>query len=246
MVTGNLFPVGASDRRRISCWRAMEVQEPHPVAAHPLSDEEVVARVCAGDGGLYEVLMRRHNQRMYRAVRSILRGEDDVEDVLQEAWLAAFVHLEGFDGRARVSTWLVRIAVNKALDRLRRSSRLVGLDGWPEEDLVERSDRAGGPRDPEAQSASRELTRLLHDAIDVLPAVYRSVYVLREVEGLSTEETAACLGIEQGTAKTRLHRARARLREQLERKAGASVREAFGFGAARCDALVAHVLARIR
>lgn len=223
----------------------MEARRPHPIAAHPLTDEEVIARVRAGDTALYEVLMRRHNQRMYRAVRSILRNEVDVEDVLQEAYLAAFEHLDGFDGRAKVSTWLVRIAVNKALDRLRRASRLVGLDGWPEEDLVVRSPSTHARRDPEAQSAASQLTELLSAAIDALPAVYRSVYILREVEDLSTKETAESLGLEPATVKTRLHRARARLRDDLERQAGASAREAFSFGATRCDELVARVLARI-
>lgn len=223
----------------------MEAPRPHPKAAHPLTDEEVVARIRAGDTALYEILMRRYNQRMYRAVRSILRVEGDVEDVLQEAHLAAFQNLEGFDGRARISTWLVRIAVNKALDHLRRVSRLVGIDGWPEEDLVAQSPPTPANRDPEAQSASRELTQLLSRAIDALPAVYRSVYMFREVEGLDTRETAECLSLEPATVKTRLHRARARLRDGLQRQAGTSARETFSFGSSRCDELVARVLARI-
>ena len=217
----------------------------HPLSEDPLSDEEVVVRVREGDVALYEVLMRRHNQRMYRAVRSILRNEGEVDDVLQDAYLSAFEHLDGFDGRARFSTWLVRIAINKALDRHRRASRVVGLDGWAEEELLARTPETLAHRDPEVMSSSRELTRLLQDAIDLLPAAFRSVYMLREVEGLAVSETAECLGIEPATVKTRLHRARARLRQELERRAGASARETFSFGSSRCDALVEIVLRRI-
>ncbi len=220
----------------------MTLPQPHPVAAHPASDEEIVARVLEGDAALYEILMRRHNQRMYRAVRSILKSESEVEDILQEAYLAAFEHLRSFDGRARVSTWLVRIAVNKALDRLRRSSRLVALDGWPEEDIPAPDPPGAVAPSPESQSVSHELTRLLARAIDALPAIYRSVYVMREVEGLSTDDTAACLDLEPATVKTRLHRARARLRADLVREVGASARETFCFGSTRCDELVARVL----
>ncbi len=223
----------------------MEPLPPLPATAHALSDAEVVARVLAGEPALYEILMRRYNQLLYRSVRSILRDEAEVEDVLQDAWLAAFQKLDGFAGRAQVSTWLVRIAINKALDRLRRSSRLVGLDGWPEEDLVAQTPPHPAHASPEAQSSARELARLLGEAIDALPARYRAVYMLREVEALDTRAVATCLELPEATVKTRLHRARARLREELERLAGASARETFGFGAGRCDALVARVLARI-
>ncbi len=223
----------------------MEPFPPLPAADLGLSDEEVVARVRAGEPALYEILMRRYNQLLYRSVRSILRDEGEVEDVLQDAYLAAFQHLDDFAGRSLVSTWLVRIAINKALDRLRRSSRLVGLDGWPEEDLVAQSPPLPVRPDPEAQSSARELARLLAEAIDVLPARYRAVYMLREVEGLDTREAAACLDLPEATVKTRLHRARARLRDELERLAGTSAGETFSFGAGRCDALVARVLARI-
>jgi len=218
---------------------------PHPVATHPLSDEEIVARVQAGEVALYEVLMRRHNQRMYRAVRGILRNESDIDDILQDAYLSAYEHLDGFAGRSRFSTWLVRIAINKALDRIRRTSRIVGLDGWPEEEILAKIPEALHSPNPEAESGRREITRLLEDAIDTLPPAFRSVYLLREVEGLSTRETAECLGIEPATVKTRIHRARGRLREALEERVGASAPETFNFGASRCDALVAKIFAKI-
>ncbi len=214
-----------------------------------LSDEEIVARVAAGDLPMYEVLMRRHNQLVYRAVRAILRNESEVEDVLQETYLAAYSHLGDFAGRARFSTWLVRIAVNKAVDRLRLTSRESDLDPASEEEFVARISALAPQQeavDPEQQSVSRELTLLLTGAIDALPPTYRTIYMLREVEGLSTQEAADALDLEPATVKTRLHRARGLLRERLYRDAGASASETFTFGAQRCDRVVAAVLARIQ
>jgi RNA polymerase sigma-70 factor (ECF subfamily) len=204
-------------------------------------DEEIVERVRAGDLALYEVLMRRHNQRLYRAVRAILRDEAEIDDILQDAYLAAYRNLAAFEGRAKFSTWLTRIAVNRALDRRRRRGRVevIGLENHPE------LESASGDGDPERESARREFARLLEEAIDALPAAYRSVYVLREVEGMSTRETAESLELDPATVKTRLHRARARLRERLERHVDSAAVCAFPFGAQRCDRLVSAVLGAI-
>lgn len=213
-----------------------------------LSDEDVVARVRAGELALYEILMRRHNQQVYRAVRSILRREAEVEDVVQDAYCSAYLHLAEFQGRARFSTWLVRIAVNAALDRRRRRARIVALDPADEERLAAR----GGPtlggtdgRDPEEESARRELAHLLEKAIDDLAEPFRVVYMLRDVEGMSTRETAESLGLEANTVKTRLHRARSMLRERLYRNIDRAALGAFPFGAERCDRIVAAVLDRL-
>jgi RNA polymerase sigma-70 factor (ECF subfamily) len=213
-----------------------------------LTDEEVVARVRAGDRALYEILMRRHNQRLYRAVRAILRDESEIEDILQEAHLVAYRSLADFEGRSRFSTWLVRIAVNKALDRLRRRSRLVALD--PETEARPAESRriaswSAASEDPEQHSARRELAHRLERAIDALPDAFRAVYVLRDVDGMSTQETAASLDLEVATVKTRLHRARGLLRERLLGEFDAGAIEVFPFGGRRCDRLVAAVLARI-
>ena len=214
-----------------------------------LPDEEVVQRVRAGELGLYEIVMRRHNQRLYRAVRAILRSEADVEDVLQDAYLAAYRNLDEFEGRARFSTWLTRIAVNRALDRRRRGARVVAMN--PQEGESPVNDGAtptwrSRAEDPERQSARRELAHLLQDAIDDLPANFRPVYVLREIEGLSVQETAESLGIEPNTVKTRLHRARGLLRERMLRDFGGATPDAFPFGAQRCDQLVAAVLETLK
>ena len=205
----------------------------------PWSDDEVVARVCRGEVRLFEVLMRRHNQRLFRAARAILGDDAEAEDVMQDAYVRAYSHLRQFEGRAAFATWLARIAVNEALARRRRRTRFVGLDG--EAALV-----AGPGRTPEEGAADRELAALLEGAIDALPASYRVVFVLRELEGLDTRETAESLGIPEATVKTRLHRARTLLRERLQvevrsEAAGA----AFAFAGARCDRMVAAVLGRI-
>jgi RNA polymerase sigma-70 factor (ECF subfamily) len=208
-----------------------------------LTDEEVVDRVRSGELALFEVLMRRHNQRLFRAVRSILRDDSDVEDVLQDTYLAAYRSLAGFERRAAFSTWLTRIAMNRALDRRRHRARLVPLDPLGPE--IAAPDEGQRREDPEHQSARRELARVLEGEIDALPDVFRGVYVLRDVEGLNTEETAESLALAPNTVKTRLHRARALLRERLSCKLelDGAAREAFPFGAWRCDRLVAAVLA---
>ena len=211
-----------------------------------LSDEEVVARVLAGDTPLFEVLMRRHNQRVYRAVRSLLQDEAEVEDVMQQAYVQAFTHLAQFEGGSRFSTWLIRIAVNEALQYLRKRSRLVAIDGGADDEreegmkLVERN-----TPDPERQTAERELVQLLETSIDALPASSRMVLMLREVDGLSTAETAEVLSVSQDVVRTRLHRARALLRDALETRLGGQLEEVFSFQAPRCDRVVAAVMARL-
>jgi RNA polymerase sigma-70 factor (ECF subfamily) len=207
------------------------------VASPSLTDAEVVRRVLAGERELFEVLMRRHDARVYRAVRAILRDEDEAEDAMQAAWLHAYQHLGGFAGAAAFSTWLVRIAVNEALGRLRRRSRLVPLpDPGEEEPMQER------PQDPEERAAAREAVQLLERAVDRLPAPYRTVFVLREVEQLSTREAAEALGIGEEALKVRLHRARAMLRRSLGDEVARAAPEAFPFLAPRCNRIVARVM----
>lgn len=209
------------------------------VAGTDLSDEEVVDRVRSGQTELFEILMRRHNQRLYRVVRSILRDEAETEDVLQDAYVRAFAHLDQFLGRARFATWLTRIAVHEALRRQKRGRRLTGIG-----DLVDGLESpAPGP---ENRAFDGELRAVLEASIDRLPEDFRTVFVLRDVEGLSTAETAESLAIPEETVKTRLHRARRQLRGHVEHAFGNAVREVFAFGFARCDRLVAAVLGRIR
>lgn len=210
------------------------------------SDEELARRVGAGETALFEVLMRRCNARVYRAVRALVRDEDEAEDVMQQAYVLAFTHLDQFQGSARFSTWLIRIAVNEALQHLRKRSRLVAIDGGTDAELeagmklLERD-----TPDPERQTSERELSRLLEATIDALPVPYRMVFMLREVDGLSTAETAEVLSVTQDVVKTRLHRARALLRDALETRLGGQLQEVFAFQAPRCDRVVAAVMARL-
>jgi RNA polymerase sigma-70 factor (ECF subfamily) len=220
--------------------------EPQELPRDPtLDDAEVVRRVLGGDLALFEVLLRRHDGRVYRTVRSILRDEAEAEDAMQAAWVRAYQHLGEWAGTASFITWLLRIAANEALGRLRKRSRLVPVDDGEAEE-----EGYGGimdPRaeDPEERAAARETVRLLERALDGLAAPYRSVYVLREVEQLSTAETAEALGLSEEAVKVRLHRARAMLRDALGEAVGRAAPEAFQFLAPRCNRMVARVMAAL-
>jgi RNA polymerase sigma-70 factor (ECF subfamily) len=196
--------------------------------------------VLADDAALFEMLMRRHNQRMYRMARAVLRTDDEVEDVLQQAYLNAYQHLDQFEGGAQFSTWLTRIVLNEALGR----RRWQGSQFMPgEETMLSLVDDK--TRDPEQQAASSELRRVLEEEVTSLPDAFRAVFIMRDVEGLSTSETAACLGISDDLVKTRLHRARTVLRDNLYRRAGVTADSLFAFGNARCDRVVAAVMLQI-
>ena len=200
-----------------------------------LTDEQVVERVLAGETELFEVLMRRHNQRVYRAARAILRQEHEAEDVMQEAYVRAYQHLGQFAGRASFSTWLLRIAVNEALLRLARRRRFQDLD-LPQQPAGDAMNSiATTDPDPERLYCTSEAGRLLENAIDALPEMYRTVFMLRDVEELNTQDTAHVLEITEENVKTRLHRARALLRRELYARTGAASGAAFLFQAARWD-----------
>jgi RNA polymerase sigma-70 factor, ECF subfamily len=212
----------------------------------PLSDEEVVARVLAGETGMFEIVMRRHNQRLYRVARAILRNDGEAEDVMQDAYVRAYEHLGQFAGRAKFSTWLTRIAVHEALVRQHRGNRYQELE------LV--SEREGDPMDrfasmalnPEQQASNSEIRRLLEEAVERLPDDYRTVFMLRDVEEMSTTDAADVLEITEENVRVRLHRARALLRESLYARAGMGMKEAFDFHAVRCDRVVKNVFERIQ
>jgi RNA polymerase sigma-70 factor (ECF subfamily) len=208
-----------------------------------LTDEQVVERVLAGDTACFEIVMRRYNQRLYRVARSILRDDHEAEDVMQDAYVRAYEHLRQFQGRAKFSTWLTRIAVHEALARARRRGRFLDSSCDGNEDPMNRIPTS--IPSPEQAAFTGELGRLLEQAIDVLPDAYRSVFILRDVEEMSTEEAAGCLEITEENVKTRLHRARAMLRRELFARAGANSPSAFPFMAERCDRVVLRVFERI-
>ena len=208
-----------------------------------LSDEQIVSRVVEGQTALFEVLMRRHNERIYRAARSIVRDEVEAEDVMQQAYVNAYAHLRQFDGRAKFSTWLTRIAIHEALGRVRRRGRYESVDFSQEESPIV-PPRTTAP-DPEHHAFAGELRALLESAIDTLPDGLREVFMLREVDGQSTADTAECLSVSEDVVKTRLSRARALLRRELAARTGMLAAETFRFLQPRCDRVVTAVLARI-
>src|SRR5687768_14594194 len=214
--------------------------------AAELSDETIVDRVRGGDAALYEILVRRHNQRLYRTIRAILRDDLDVEDVMQQAYVDAYAHLDQFRGTAKFSTWLTRIAVNRAIRRGRGARRGLELVPPAADHELALAHTPAPNLDPEHAMYGHELKVVLESLIEELPDAFRLVFVMREVEGLSTAETAECLQINEDTVKTRLHRAKRLLRDQLDLKLGPAASEVYPFHLSRCDRVVAGVMAAIQ
>ncbi len=208
------------------------------------TDNEIVERVKAGDTALYEILMRRYNQRLYRVARAILRDDAESEDVMQDAYVRAYEHLDQFAGRAQFSTWLTRIAVHEALARLRLRTRNPQLDDTDDDGDLGMNIAATSPS-PEENASRSETSHLLEEAVLGLPEQYRIVVTMRDIEDLSTAETAAALDLTEDNVKVRLHRGRALARTWLLDHVGAAARDAFPFMGVRCDRVVAAVFAKL-
>ena len=207
------------------------------------TDADVIQQVLQGNTALFELLMRRYNERVYRAARAIVRDQQEAEDVMQQAYVNAFTHLRQFNGSAQFATWLTRIAVNESLARVRRQGRHEAFDD--ERSKAEALMSRDPAENPERQAFTSELRDLLEWAIDTLSDGMREVFVLREVEGLSTSEVSECLGVSEDVVKTRLSRGRAALRRVMLERTGVTTPEAFRFERPRCDRVVAQVLARL-
>lgn len=205
-----------------------------------ISDAEVARRVLAGEVELFELLLRRYNQRLFRVARGIVSNDAEAEDVLQNAWVRAYEHLGDFRGEALLTTWLSRITAHEAFARLRRGRRFIALTPEAEGRL-----EAVTTASPETEALTGELRGALERAVAALPPLYRSVFLLREVEGLSTLETARSLELTVEVVKVRLHRGKALLRRYLEKRLEVTARKLFGFDGERCDRTVSAVLARI-
>ncbi len=218
-----------------------------PISAreHGLSDEEVVSRVLGGDTAVFEILMRRYNQLVYRSARAILREDTEAEDVMQEAYVRAYQNLHQFAGRAKFSTWISRIAINEALARKNRRSLYQEPEPMSEGQNRTMDRFASNAPSPEQQTSLSETHVLLERAIETLPEIYRTVFVLRDVEDMDTAGTAVALDITEESVKTRLHRARMLLRKQLYAEIGNCNKETFAFHAVRCDRVVKNVFERI-
>ncbi len=218
-------------------------------AAADQPDERLLSRIGQADHRAFETLMRRHNSRLFRVARSILKDDSRAEDVLQEAYLDAYRHVGTFRGQSSVTTWLTRIVINRALMDLRKHRRdrvVVPFDGHDDEQesmephMVDH--RIESPSDATLRA---EVRRLIEHRLDDLPVAFRTVFILREVEDLSVEETAECLGIPPATVRTRLFRARALLRAALAQDLDQATTDIFRFDGARCDRIVARVLDRV-
>jgi len=217
------------------------------VSESTLTDEEVAARVLAGEKELYEIIIRRHNQRLFRISRAYVVDGNEAEDVVQQAYINAYEHLSSFKGRARFSTWLTRIVINEAMKRTRRMSRSVSLEAGTAsrgEEYDQHQVQSPNKENPEETLMNDELRGVLERTIDGLPVKYRSVFVMREIDDMSVEETSESLGITATNVKVRLNRAK----EMLKRRIGSVYHDAgvYHFDLVRCDRIVANVLSRVK
>lgn len=211
----------------------------------PQHDAELVAAAIAGEPAAFEAIVRTHNRLLFRTARGIVT-DDDAQDVVQETYLRAFGNLRAYRGDAALGTWLARIAINVALGVHRKRRRIEQFDETGDEDDFVRDNRHAADDDaPDAQADRQEMRALLQASIEELPPIYRSVFILRAVEELSVADAAYCLGVSADVVKTRFLRARALLRERLASRIESGARDTFGFAGARCDAVLAHVLARL-
>ena len=223
---------------------------PALVPAAVAGDAELARQIRRGNHSAFEGLMRQYNRRLYRTARAILKDDAAAEDALQDAYVAIYRNIGDFRGEAGLSTWLTRIVVNQALQVLRATRRqgvVIPMESLQDGDwhAIGTTMNDSQPDTPEDATLRAEMRRLIERKIDDLPDAFRTVFVLREVEELSVEETAACLEIPEATVRTRLFRAKARLRESLAREIDVAAQDAFRFAGARCDRIVANMLARI-
>jgi len=210
-------------------------------------DVDLARRAQARDAEAFRAIMRRHNQKLYRLARSIIRNDSEAEDIVQETYVTAFAHLASFRGEASLATWLSRIAINEALGRLRKKKRAAAvISEAPAGDAhIIPFPLNSGSDDPERTMAQRQILALVEQATDALPDIYRTVFVARVIEGLSMEETADLLHIKPETVKTRLHRARVLVRQKLDEQIGPILLDAFPFAGRRCDRLTEAVMKRL-
>ena len=217
-------------------------------ASAVLDDAELVRRVLARDADAFRTIMQRHNRRLYRIARSVLRNGAEAEDAVQEAYVSAFTHLASYRGESSLAAWLSRIAMNEALARLRRrrsSAEVAMLDEARSKAEIIQFPRSAQNDDPERTMAQRQILQLVEQATDDLPEAYRLVFVTRVIEGMSVEETAELLGIKPQTVKTRLHRARQLVRDRLNKQIGPVLMDAFPFAGKRCERMTEAVMKRL-
>lgn len=213
-----------------------------------LDDGALVSLVQGGDRSAFRQIMQRCNQRLYRVVRGVVDNDAEAEDIVQEAYVHAFGKIDSFRGEASIATWLTRIALNEAYGRLRKRKQTVGvehIDAAPMPGKVVMFPNRFGSEDPAAAAAREQLRHMLEFAVDGLPEAFRIVFVLREIEGCTVDETATALDLRPETVKTRLHRARRLLRKALHENVSSALTDAFPFLGPRCQRMTESVMARI-
>jgi RNA polymerase sigma-70 factor (ECF subfamily) len=223
----------------------------HPTPVPALDDVQLTELAKAGNEDAIRAIIKRHNQRLFRVARSVVRNDAEAEDVVQAGYVKAFTNLASFRGDAQLATWLTRIVLNEALGRVRSRRPMTGI-----EEIDVENNRPGGqivmfpssltPLDPETEMSRGEVRHLLERAIDTLPPTFRSVFILRDVEGMSIEETALNLSIRPETVKTRLHRARKLMRVEVEKHLSVTFAGLFPFDGARCTSMADKVIARLK
>lgn len=221
---------------------------PTPHVATPSDEAELVRRALARDDTAFRTIMKRHNRRLYRIARGILRNDSEAEDVVQEAYVNAFAHLGSFRGMSSLATWLARITMNEALGRLRRERPAMDLESFEAqrtEAQIIQFPQTTTFDDPERTMAQRQILELVERATDNLPETFRLVFMTRVIEGMSVEETADLLGLRPETVKTRLHRARRLVREELDKQIGPVLMDAFPFAGKHCERMTDAVMQRL-
>lgn len=208
-------------------------------------DFDLVQRALTRDAGAFRTIMQAHNRRLFRIARGVVRNDGEAEDIVQEAYLSAFAHLDTFRGDSTLATWLSRIVINEALGRLRKQRRASVVAATFVQDAKIIQFPLSTNDDPERAMAQRQMLQLIERATDNLPDLYRTVFIARVIEGMSIEETADLLAIRPETVKTRLHRARHLLRKQLDEQIGPVLLDAFPFAGRRCERLTAAVMQRL-
>lgn len=210
-----------------------------------MDEASLVRQAKSGDREAFRAIMQRCNQRLFRVARAVLRNDDEAEDAVQEAYLHAFEAIGSFRGEAGLLTWLTSITLNEARGRLRKQRPTVDIETMDEARVVP-FPGAALPADPEAEASRSQVRGLLEKAIDALPEDFRVVFMLRDVEGCSIEETSAQLDVKPQTVKTRLFRARQMLRKELEQELLTGVGAVHEFQGTRCARITERVLARLR
>lgn len=212
---------------------------------HRISEQDIIDRIKSGEKELYEILLRRNNQKLYRVIKSYISNTQEIEDIMQDTYLRAYERLYQFKNTSKFSTWLIRIGINVTLARLNEKNKVYSINKYPNHtqinSILEIPDE--NQLNPESEIIGEEIKKLLEHAVDSLEPKYRVVYIMKEIEGMSINDISECLDLSNVNVKVRLHRARVMVKKQLTLIS--SKQEIFEFGNSRCDRITNGVMGRI-